>query len=101
MKINKAIEPIENTLPDWEIICRLSTAMGYEMVYKNPDEVFQEIAALTPKSYGGMTYERLGISGLQWPCPSSDHPGTSSRNLPPADQLRRAMLPAPLSYEQG
>jgi len=76
MKINKAIEPIENTLPDWEIICRLSTAMGYEMSYENPEEIFQEIASLTPKSYGGMTYERLGISGLQWPCPSSDHPGT-------------------------
>ena len=64
MKINKAIEPIENTLPDWVIICRLSTAMGYEMAYKNPEEIFQEITALTSKSYGGMTYERLGINGL-------------------------------------
>jgi predicted molibdopterin-dependent oxidoreductase YjgC len=34
------------------------------------------MTALTPKSYGGMSYERLGIDGLQWPCPASDHPGT-------------------------
>jgi predicted molibdopterin-dependent oxidoreductase YjgC len=23
-----------------------------------------------------MTYERLGLDGLQWPCPDSSHPGT-------------------------
>ena len=34
MKVNKAIDPIENTLNDWEIISRLSTAMGYEMNYQ-------------------------------------------------------------------
>jgi predicted molibdopterin-dependent oxidoreductase YjgC len=26
--------------------------------------------------YAGMTYERLGVVGLQWPCPTEDHPGT-------------------------
>jgi predicted molibdopterin-dependent oxidoreductase YjgC len=76
MRINKAIEPIGNTLPDWEIISRLSTAMGYEMKYNHPQEIFDEMTALTPKSYAGMTYERLGIDGLQWPCPDRDHPGT-------------------------
>jgi formate dehydrogenase alpha subunit len=76
MRINKAIEPIGNTLADWEIICRLSTAMGYEMNYKDPEEIFNEMASLTPKSYAGMAYERLGLDGLQWPCPDFDHPGT-------------------------
>ena len=37
---------------------------------------FNEMAVLTPKSYGGMTYERLGLNGLQWPCPDVAHPGT-------------------------
>jgi len=72
----KAIEPIGNTLPDWEIICRLSRAMGYEMNYESPEQIFDEMTGLTAKSYGGMTYERLGIDGLQWPCPTRDHPGT-------------------------
>jgi len=76
MKINKAIAPIGNTLADWEIICRLSTALGYEMTYQSPEEIFQEITGLTQKSYGGMTYERLGIDGLMWPCPGLDHDGT-------------------------
>ena len=77
MRIHKAIEPIGNALADWEIICRLSTAMGYEMDYENPEEIFNEMASLTPKSYAGMTYERLGLDGLQWPCPDPDHPGNT------------------------
>jgi predicted molibdopterin-dependent oxidoreductase YjgC len=76
MRVQKAIEPIGNSLPDWEIICRLSTAMGYKMKYENPEEIFNEMRSLTPKSYAGMTYERLGLDGMQWPCPDGDHPGT-------------------------
>jgi formate dehydrogenase alpha subunit len=76
LRLHKAIEPIANTLPDWQIISILSNAMGYSMDYSSPEEIFNEMAALTPKSYGGMSYERLGIDGLQWPCPSPDHPGT-------------------------
>ncbi len=76
MKINQAIEPIGKSLPDWQIISRLATAMGYNMNYRDPEEIFDEITSLTPKSYAGMTYERLGIDGLQWPCPDINHPGT-------------------------
>jgi len=76
LHIHKAIEPIADTLPDWRIITRLSGAMGYEMDYDGPEEIFNEMATLAPKSYGGMSYERLGIDGLQWPCPGPDHPGT-------------------------
>ena len=75
MRIHKAIEPIGQSLPDWEIIRRLSTAMGYKMDYSDPEEIFDEMTALT-KSYAGMNYQRLGIDGLQWPCPDQDHPGT-------------------------
>ncbi len=75
MRIRRAVEPIGNSLPDWEIICRLSTAMGYEMNYGGPEEIFDEMTSLT-KSYQGMSYRRLGIDGLQWPCPDAEHPGT-------------------------
>ena len=45
-----------------------------------------EIASVTPQ-YGGVTYDRLDVipdvefaqtdvCGLQWPCPTEDHPGT-------------------------
>jgi formate dehydrogenase alpha subunit len=76
MRFFKAIAPMGNTLPDWEIICRLSGAMGYEMNYRRPEDIFNEMTALTPHSYVGMRYDRLGLNGLQWPCPDSEHPGT-------------------------
>jgi len=76
LRIRKAIEPVGDALADWQIISRLSSAMGYPMEYGSAEEIFEEIRQMAPKSYGGMTYQRLGIDGLQWPCPSTDHPGT-------------------------
>ena len=72
---HKAIEPVGDSRPDWEIICDISTRMGYEMKYDSPAEVMDEIAQLTP-IYGGMSYHRLEGEGLQWPCLDKDHPGT-------------------------
>jgi predicted molibdopterin-dependent oxidoreductase YjgC len=43
--------------------------------YAGSSAVWDEIAALTP-SLAGISYERLEYGGLQWPCPSADHPGT-------------------------
>ena len=75
IRIHKAIDPVGDALDDWQIISRLSTAMGYEMSYEGPEEIFNEITTVAP-SYAGMSYERLGLDGLQWPCPNTDHPGT-------------------------
>ena len=35
----------------------------------------EEIASLVP-AYAGIRHERLTDGGLQWPCPSTSHPGT-------------------------
>ncbi len=75
MRVRKAIEPLGDCLPDWQIISRLSAAMGRPMSYGHPEEIFDEMKALT-KTYQGMSYERLGLDGLAWPCPDKDHPGT-------------------------
>ena len=74
-RVRKAIEPTGKARPDWEIISELSTRLGYRMEYKSPAAIMEEIASLTP-SYGGIRYERLEGLGLQWPCPTTDHPGT-------------------------
>lgn len=75
-RIRKAIEPIGESKADWEIVCLLAGEMradGFD--YSSPEEVFEEVRKVTP-SYSGITYQRLGARGLQWPCPSEDHPGT-------------------------
>ncbi|KKM12138.1 formate dehydrogenase [Clostridiales bacterium PH28_bin88] len=74
-RVRRAIPPVGESLPDWEIIARLATAMGYPMDYASPADIMEEIASVTP-IYGGITYDRLGDAGLQWPCPDRDHPGT-------------------------
>ncbi len=73
--VREAIPPKGESRPDWEIVQDLSNRLGYPMNYNSPEEVFQEIRQLTP-SYAGITYERLAEKGLQWPCPTEDHPGT-------------------------
>lgn len=74
-KVNRAINPPGKAKDDWQIIAEIATRMGYEMKYAQAEDIAKEISEVTP-SYGGITYNRLGGSGLQWPCPTADHPGT-------------------------
>jgi formate dehydrogenase alpha subunit len=74
-RIRKAIEPIGEAKPEWQMICELAQKMGYQMTYDSPAEIMEEIATLTP-IYGGMFYPRLEKDGLQWPCLDANHPGT-------------------------
>ena len=74
-RVRQAIEPLGKARPDWQIICDLSSRLGYPMKYDSPAAVMEEVASLTP-SYGGIRYHRLEGLGLQWPCPTPDHPGT-------------------------
>lgn len=74
-RVRKAIEPIGDSKPDWRIIVEVARRLGYEIDYSSPDEILREAASLTP-IYGGILPERLGDQGLQWPCPTPDHPGT-------------------------
>ncbi len=74
-RVRKALDPIGEAKPDWLILTELIKAFGYEVSYTHPKDIMDEINQLVP-SYGGITYERLENQGLQWPCPSVDHPGT-------------------------
>jgi formate dehydrogenase alpha subunit len=74
-RVRKAVEPPGEARSDWEIISALSARLGYEMNYPNAQAVFDEMVQVTPQ-YAGMDYQRLDKSGLQWPCPTKDHPGT-------------------------
>jgi formate dehydrogenase alpha subunit len=73
--IRKAIKPIGDALPDWLILTQVANKMGADWQYSGPTEIFDEMTALTPQ-YAGMSHERLQESGIQWPCPTPDHPGT-------------------------
>jgi formate dehydrogenase major subunit len=77
-KWRKAQDPPGEARADWQIICELGAAMGFakQFPYKSPEEIFTEVAKVTP-SYAGMDYARLEKpEALHWPCPTKEHPGT-------------------------
>jgi formate dehydrogenase alpha subunit len=74
-RVRQALPPVGRARPDWQIICELAERMGYPMGYGSPEEIMEEIARLTP-IYGGIRYGRLEEQGIQWPCPTREHPGT-------------------------
>ena len=73
--VRQAIPPVGDSRPDWMIVQDLSTRVGYPMHYDSAEAIFDEMKSLTP-SYAGMSYARLAANGLQWPCPTPEHPGT-------------------------
>jgi predicted molibdopterin-dependent oxidoreductase YjgC len=83
-RVRQAIEPVGDSRADWAITAELGKRMngtgtdapygGWD--YASPADIMDEIAALTP-IYGGSNYQRLEAEGyLQWPIPTTDHPGT-------------------------
>ena len=74
-RVRKAVEPIGNSMPDWLILSKLISSMGYPSDYKSPEEIFNEIRTVTP-SYAGITYGRIENEVISWPCPTEDHKGT-------------------------
>jgi len=74
-RVRKAVEPPGEAKQDWEIICEIAKRMGYDMSYENSQDIFKEIALVTP-SYHGITWERIDKIGIHWPCPNEAHGGT-------------------------
>ena len=74
-RVRQAVLPPGEAQPEWKVLSRLLRLFGLFGEYSSPSSIMQEIASLTP-TYGGISYSRLGIGGLQWPCPHSKHPGT-------------------------
>jgi len=75
-RVRKAVPPPGDAKSDWEIVCMIARKMGKKgFDFKNASDVWDELASLTP-SMAGISYARLENGGLQWPCPTPDHPGT-------------------------
>jgi len=75
-RVRKAVAPAGDSRTDWWITCQIAQRMGSKgFDFSHPAEIMDEIASLTP-SYGGISYKRLEEGGLQWPCPTEEHPGT-------------------------
>ena len=104
-RVRKAISPVGDSRPDWEILCDLSTKMGYPMGFQNPAEIMEEIASLVP-FYAGVSYSNLEKDGIQW----SSRNGWKQRFLPieykgpaeqPDDKYPLWIIPRGFHYHYG
>ena len=62
---------------DWWILMQIMNRIGYQCHYDTAEDIFNEMRTVTP-SYAGITYAKIEKDGqgVQWPCPTEDHPGT-------------------------
>ncbi len=94
--VEAAIDPPGDARTDFEILTTISRALGHEMGWSDPSQAMTEIAALTP-DFAGVTYERLGRTGLCWPVASdgTDAPILYEQRFlrPGSDRAGFAVLP--------
>lgn len=75
-RFRKAVVAKGDVKDDWVIICELAKRFGYEMNYKNTEEIWSEMISLTP-SFAGATYDRIEqLGSIQWPCRTAEDTGT-------------------------
>jgi formate dehydrogenase major subunit len=74
-RVRKVMSPLSGR-DEWQVICDLSKALGYEMSYSHPSEIMDEIAAMTP-TFAGVSYKKLDeLGSVQWPCNDEAPEGT-------------------------
>jgi len=73
--MRKAVRSPGIAREDWAIIQDIANALGGGWNYASARDICEEVRQLTP-AYGGITWERVDRNGLQWPCPTLEHPGT-------------------------
>jgi formate dehydrogenase major subunit len=82
-RINR-VRPVmteQSGLSEWEVVARLSRAMGYNMHYSSSSEIMDEIARLTP-TFSGVSFARLDREGsLQWPVNDKAPNGTPTMHV--------------------
>ncbi|GHJ44092.1 bifunctional reductase [Catellatospora sp. TT07R-123] len=75
----QAADPPGDAVPDWLLIARVATAMGYPgFDFGSAEEVFTELRAFANPQTGydlrGVTYARLAEGPVQWPAADPDGP---------------------------
>jgi formate dehydrogenase major subunit len=76
-RVRKVTAPPGSAKSDWEIIGAMAGALGKGDLfnYESAEEIWNEVRRVW-KAGSGISYDRIDKGGLQWPCPSDEHPGT-------------------------
>lgn len=75
-RVRAAVPPPGEARHDIDILADVANAMGARWGRPTAHDLWEELRGLSPL-HRGMTWERLEAEGgLQWPCPTEDHPGS-------------------------
>jgi formate dehydrogenase major subunit len=75
-RMRKALDPPGDARDDHWIIAELARRLGHDWGHPTLEGAWDELRSLSPM-HRGMSYRRLEeLGGIQWPCPSEDHPGS-------------------------
>ncbi|MDR1489123.1 MAG: molybdopterin-dependent oxidoreductase [Desulfovibrio sp.] len=101
----QAIKPMGNSRPTIQILMDFARKAGVDpklFPYKTAADIWEEWRTLSkgsPYDFYGMTRDRLKKeSGIKWPCPTEDHPGTNLRYVRGEDPLVPANHPDRLFF---
>jgi len=103
--IEQAVEPPKDARASVNILVDLAKRIGVDeklIAFKNSADVWDEwrrMSAGTPYNFMGITRERLRkASGVLWPCPTEDSPGTHIRYVRGEDPIVPADNPDPYLF---
>jgi len=71
-RVRRVIQPVGESLPDWQIIFKLANTMGQPMSYLSPSQIMDEIQELIPM-YQGISYKEADTEGVYRAGTDRDH----------------------------
>ncbi len=75
-RVRGALKPPAGCRPSWWILQELGNRLGVDLRFTSSRAIYEDMRR-TATSYAGITYDRIEEQGLQWPCPTLEHPGTT------------------------
>jgi len=77
-RVRKAVSRRGASKTDWEPLCLVAQAMGWRagFSFDNEEAIWEEVRKVW-KAGSGISYKRIDKQGIQWPCPSEEHPGSA------------------------
>lgn len=76
-RVRKIKEPPGQAKPNWWIFKEIAKRLGQEWSSNSGQEIWDNEVSPLAAAYTGIKYYRIEQDGLQWPCPTEEHPGTS------------------------
>jgi len=74
-RVRKAVEPSPEARDHWWIMQELAKRLGKDLGFTSSESVWEDMRK-TATSYAGVKWDRIESIGIQWPCPTLEHPGT-------------------------